>query len=191
MKKQILMIALVLTFGIISISLAQEHDHSKMEMDHDIQKTTSYQVDVKFQEQLNSVYQASLNLSKSLMTEEITEIKKVAYSIKDQIEKVDMILLKGQEHVDWMNYSKTMNSGLDKITSVTSIADQRSAFSEYNTGLYLSIKAFGVGEEVFYQFCPMANSSDGAYWLSNSKEIHNPYLGEKMATCGTVKETLN
>jgi len=32
---------------------------------------------------------------------------------------------------------------------------------------------------------------NGANWLSESKEISNPYLGQSMPTCGTVKEELN
>jgi hypothetical protein len=30
-----------------------------------------------------------------------------------------------------------------------------------------------------------------ATWLSEIKEIKNPYLGKKMDTCGAIKETLN
>jgi hypothetical protein len=36
----------------------------------------------------------------------------------------------------------------------------------------------------------MANNNTGAYWLSDSKEIRNPYLGNEMLTCGKVKETV-
>jgi Cu(I)/Ag(I) efflux system membrane fusion protein len=192
MKKQLLTIALFMTFGISSMSLmAQDHDHSKMDMDHDMPKTASHEVDAKFQEQLNAVFQESLKLNTSFMTEDITEIKTAALNVKGWIEKVDMMLLKGQAHMDWMNYLNAMNNGLDQIASASSIANQRSAFMEYNTGLYQSIKAFGIGQEAFYQFCPMANNNSGAYWLSDSKEIRNPYMGEKMPTCGAVKETLN
>ncbi len=192
MKKQLLTITLTITFGIFSISLmAQDHDHSKMDMDYDMPKTVSHEVDVKFQEQLNAVFQASLRLNTSFMTEDLVEVKDAASNVKGKIKKVDMMLLKGQAHMDWKNYLKAMNGGLDQIASASDIAGQRSAFSEYNTGLYQSIKAFGIGGEAFYQFCPMANNNSGAYWLSDSKEIRNPYMGEKMPACGAVKETLN
>ncbi|NNC61403.1 MAG: DUF3347 domain-containing protein, partial [Eudoraea sp.] len=38
--------------------------------------------------------------------------------------------------------------------------------------------------------CPMANSNKGADWLSSSKEIRNPYYGEAMLTCGSVRGEL-
>jgi len=36
----------------------------------------------------------------------------------------------------------------------------------------------------------MAMNDKGASWLSASKQIKNPYFGEKMMTCGEVKETI-
>lgn len=30
----------------------------------------------------------------------------------------------------------------------------------------------------------------GAYWINGDKSIRNPYFGEKMMTCGEVKETI-
>jgi len=44
--------------------------------------------------------------------------------------------------------------------------------------------------ELYVAHCPMALNDKGASWVSNSKEIRNPYFGESMLTCGSVKETL-
>ncbi len=181
-----------MTFGMFSMSLmAQEHDHSKMNMDHEMPKAESHKVDADFQKQLNAVFQSGLKLNESFMTEDVAKVKDAATEVKGQMERVDMMFLKGQAHMAWMNYSKTMKGGLEQILSASSIDDQRKSFNEFNAGLYQSIKAFGIGEEVYYQFCPMANNNAGAYWLSDSKEIRNPYMGLKMPTCGAVKETLN
>ena len=43
---------------------------------------------------------------------------------------------------------------------------------------------------LYIEYCPMANNNEGAFWLSNEKEIKNPYFGEMMLKCGSVKETL-
>lgn len=43
---------------------------------------------------------------------------------------------------------------------------------------------------VYKQFCPMAFGNTGAYWLSNSKEIQNPYFGDKMLKCGRVADEI-
>jgi hypothetical protein len=36
----------------------------------------------------------------------------------------------------------------------------------------------------------MAFNNEGAYWLSAEKEVNNPYFGDKMLHCGSVKEEL-
>ncbi|WP_299312605.1 DUF3347 domain-containing protein [uncultured Aquimarina sp.] len=44
--------------------------------------------------------------------------------------------------------------------------------------------------EVYKQFCPMAFEGNGGYWLSDSKEVRNPYYGDKMLECGSVNQTI-
>ena len=39
---------------------------------------------------------------------------------------------------------------------------------------------------LYKQFCPMAFGNKGAYWLSDSKDIRNPYFGDKMLKCGRI-----
>jgi hypothetical protein len=36
----------------------------------------------------------------------------------------------------------------------------------------------------------MAFARKGAYWISESETIQNPYMGAKMPTCGEIKEDL-
>lgn len=47
------------------------------------------------------------------------------------------------------------------------------------------------GQKVYYEFCSMALKNQGAYWLSNSREIHNPYFGDKMPACGEVADSVD
>jgi hypothetical protein len=44
--------------------------------------------------------------------------------------------------------------------------------------------------EIYKQYCPMAFEGKGDYWYSNSKDIFNPYYGNKMLKCGRVQETI-
>ena len=37
----------------------------------------------------------------------------------------------------------------------------------------------------------MAFDNKGAYWLSNTQDIYNPYFGEEMRYCGEIKGQLN
>ena len=43
---------------------------------------------------------------------------------------------------------------------------------------------------IYVQHCPMADSNNGADWLSQDKEIRNPYFGESMLSCGENTKTI-
>lgn len=78
-----------------------------------------------------------------------------------------------------------------KMSSEKDIETQRILFSELSENLYIVVKKDGIaGQTVYKQFCPMAMDNEGAFWLSDSKEILNPYFGDKMLTCGKLEETI-
>lgn len=70
------------------------------------------------------------------------------------------------------------------------IAHQREHFEMLSKDVYDLVKTFNAGQTLYKEFCPMYNNNKGAYWLSETKEIKNPYYGKEMATCGEVQETL-
>jgi Cu(I)/Ag(I) efflux system membrane fusion protein len=102
-----------------------------------------------------------------------------------------MKLLTGAAHNDWMNYLSPLESSLKEIEASSDIEAQRKSFSTVSDNLYKSVKSFGLGGvTAFYEYCPMAFNNEGAYWLSDKDQIRNPYFGDKMLTCGQVKEKL-
>jgi len=70
------------------------------------------------------------------------------------------------------------------------IAHQREHFEMLSKDIYDLVKAFGSGQVLYKDFCPMYNNNKGAFWISETKEIKNPYLGKSMPTCGTIKEEM-
>ncbi len=67
---------------------------------------------------------------------------------------------------------------------------QREHFDMLSSDMYDMVKVFGGGQTLYQDFCPMYNNKKGATWLSETKEIKNPYLGKKMPVCGSVKEEI-
>jgi len=70
------------------------------------------------------------------------------------------------------------------------IDHQREHFEMLSKDMYDLVKKFGAGQTVYQDFCPMYNNQKGATWISETKDIKNPYLGKKMPTCGSVKEEI-
>jgi hypothetical protein len=70
------------------------------------------------------------------------------------------------------------------------IEHQREHFVLLSKDVYDLVKAFGGGQVLYKDFDPMANNGKGAFWLSEIKEIKNPYMGKAMLTSGSVKEEI-
>ncbi|NJK93812.1 MAG: DUF3347 domain-containing protein [Bacteroidales bacterium] len=111
--------------------------------------------------------------------------------MRKAISEVNMNLVTGKAHTIWMDLSDKLTQELKRMESAPGIEQQRKAFVVFNNNFYKTIKTFGLQQrKVYYQFCPMANNDKGAYWLSKTEPIENPYYGDEMLTCGENKETL-
>lgn len=163
-------------------------DHGSMESEN---KKEPEEIDPKFKIQLQEVFEQYLTLVDALIESNAEKASSSATNIKTTLDKVDMSLLKGDAHMKWMEHLGIMDKSLKGIKGTKDIKVQRTAFSMLSEAFYQSIKHFDItGLNAFYQFCPMANDSKGAFWLSRSEEILNPYYGEYMISCGETKEEL-
>jgi hypothetical protein len=70
------------------------------------------------------------------------------------------------------------------------IEHQREHFEPLSNDIYDLVKAFDSGQVLYRVFDSMYNNGKGAFWISETKEIKNPYMGKAMLTSGTVKEEI-
>ena len=70
------------------------------------------------------------------------------------------------------------------------IEHQREHFELLSKDIYDLVKVFGGGQVLYKDFDPMYNNGKGAFWLSETKEIKNPYMGKAMLTSGSIKEEI-
>ncbi|HEY5824323.1 MAG TPA: DUF3347 domain-containing protein [Cyclobacteriaceae bacterium] len=153
--------------------------------------STQFQVDAAFQQQLASLFTSYIALKDAFVATDAAKVKTEVASTQKALSNVDMKLVTGAAHNDWMTYLGSMEGSLKEIEAASDIEVQRKAFSSLSDNLYKTIKAYGLGgTTAYYEFCPMAFNDQGAFWLSESDKIRNPYFGDKMMTCGSVKETL-
>lgn len=150
-----------------------------------------FNVDTAFQQQLAAVFSAYVQLKEAFVSSDATQVGAEATKTTTALGAVDIGLLSGAAHNDWMAYLAPMQSSLESIQASSDIEAQRKAFSTLSDNLYKSVKAFGLGgAQAYYVFCPMAFDNEGGYWLSDQQQIRNPYFGSSMLTCGQVEETL-
>ncbi len=70
------------------------------------------------------------------------------------------------------------------------IDHQREHFEMLSQDMYDLVKTFNAGENLYKDYCPMYNKGKGAFWISETKEIKNPYLGKEMPDCGKMQEEI-
>lgn len=74
--------------------------------------------------------------------------------------------------------------------NIGNITHQREHFDLLSKDMYDLVKLIGANQTLYVDHCPMYNNNKGAIWLSEVKDIKNPYLGKAMPTCGTIQEEL-
>jgi Cu(I)/Ag(I) efflux system membrane fusion protein len=156
-----------------------------------IRKSGKMDTSMDFIMQLNTVYDRYIVLKNAFVQSDEKRVKQASQDVLQALNKMDMKLLTGEAMTQWMGLSVNLNNQIKQIASSDDLDSQRKTFSIFNGSFYKAVKIFGLmGKTVYYQFCPMFNNEKGAFWLSEIKDIRNPYYGESMLTCGETKETL-
>lgn len=116
--------------------------------------------------------------------------------LKDALVGADHVLAKNsaaqlQKSLALVADGKKAMTAAAKLVAAAGLEEQRVAFSTLSDEMTLLVKNNTPSSgSVYIQYCPMANANKGGYWLSNKKIIMNPYFGDRMLKCGTVKETI-
>jgi len=172
--------------------MKSETDHTKMENDtkHTDMNQRIITTDA-FKGQLEQVFDAYIKLKDALASDDSNLASTSVKGLLSVIKKVDMKQLSNHEaHNHWMTISKEILGSASSISEISDIEEQRGHFKHLSAHLSKGVKLFGVNQVVYEQFCPMADSNKGAYWLSLDEVITNPYMGSKMLTCGTTESTI-
>lgn len=111
------------------------------------------------------------------MVQSLAKIDQTSFSTEQKKEYAD-IVAEIKEHAEHI----AENAG--------NIEHQREHLDLLSADFYDLVKDFGASKPVYKVFCPMYNDSKGAFWLSSSKDVKNPYYGKGMLTCGEVQEEI-
>lgn len=157
-------------------TVASKMDAGHHQMNMNTNKAGTSAVNI-IDDKLNAVYQQYIDLANALVKSDAPAARIASNAIEagaKDLERGDIVAATAA-----------------KITATTNIESQRAAFATLSNNLIELVKRSGLQTgELYVDFCPMAMNDKGAYWLSSTKTINNPYFGEKMLTCGEVKETI-
>jgi membrane fusion protein, copper/silver efflux system len=162
----------------------------EMTVNKDYSKITRLESPKAFQQQLKQVYDNYINLKDALVEDNSEKATSDAKKLISSFRKINMELLTGEAHKQWMTLEDYILSSANSISKSSEIKTQRDHFKQLSVHLIKAVQLFGVNEKVYVEFCPMADNNNGAYWLSKEEQILNPYFGDAMLKCGEVKQTI-
>lgn len=168
MKNRKTILALALTFIGFGAFAQQDHAH------HGEQKEMNSNMEFEFRDQqLGDAFEHYILLKEALVASKTEEAQKAAGKLEASLGDV--------------NGGEKAKAAVTKLSSSSTLEEQREAFKGLSREMLYLVKAGELSKgEVYLEHCPMAKAS----WLSTSQEIRNPYYGDKMLKCGSVKETI-
>lgn len=143
---------------------------------------------------LENPYQPEKKTKKSLkeIVRAYLDLKDASAEMEQKVAAVEINSLKKEGMEAWKQHSELYTEKLKELRHIKGLEEKRSYFGHISEVIYCTIKSFDLndGLELYATFCPMAFDGKGAYWISEDKEIRNPYYGDKMLKCGKIEEVL-
>lgn len=134
---------------------------------------------------MNSVIQNYLDIKNALVKGDEVAASKASSQLKNEIKNLNKSSFTVAQIKLYDDVEVNLKNEADSI-SKTKIDGQREHFFRMSKDVYSLVIAFGADIPLYNDHCPMYKN--GAMWLSEIKEIKNPYLGSKMMDCGSVEE---
>ena len=166
------------------------HDNSDGHHDEDNADETTDVRDIKMNIQKSSsttlIIDAYIQIKNGLVADNKEDAAKGATAMLTAFSKFDMTKLSGEENKNYMEIAESAKEQAEHILK-SPIDHQREHFETLSTDINDLVTLLGTEKTLYQDYCPMKKVS----WLSETKDIKNPYYGSKMLTCGSVKKQIN
>ena len=131
-----------------------------------------------------------IHVKTALVNSNSAEAKTGARMITNVISGFDRSQLPAAHKSEYDKSATGISRTAQLIAAEPDLEKQRTIFADLSNSVYSLVTAFGAEKPIYHDHCPMALNDKGAMWLSEVKEIRNPYFGEEMMECGTVEEVI-
>lgn len=172
----------ILFFAIFTITFVSCNDKKKSEepevvtVDRNASDAKTHEIaktDAVFKDpNVEAIYNQYIQLENGLVNTDAVATAKAASRLKETIVSID-------------DDPSTLRV-LGAMANTDDIEVQRLQFVALNTAMEDILDGALTSGTIYKQYCPMAFNNTGASWFSSSKEILNPFFGNKMLKCGRV-----
>ena len=171
------------------------HDHTDGSHSHDDATKVEVNTDATSVTQttfyINEIISDYLKLKNALTKDDTKGAANAGKTLYATFNKVNTNTIDPKLKTEYIDIADDAKEHTEHIgDNVGKIDHQREHFAMLSKDVNDLIKIFGAKQKLYQDFCPMYNDGKGAIWISESKEIKNPYYGSKMLTCGSMKKQL-
>jgi len=162
--------------------------------DKDIKEVTvTYNdVDAKLASSIKEVVSHYLHIKNALANDNAREAANGGKAMEKALRSIDKSLFTADQKKIYDEDEDELKEHAEHIgKNADDIKHQRSHFSLMSEVMYDIVRSFGGGQALYHDHCPMYDKDKGgAMWLSETKEIKNPYFGNEMPKCGSFEEMI-
>ena len=140
---------------------------------------------------LTELYSHYTHLTFALSGDDDKEAVNAAKGMLEALTKIDKNGFSAEQKKEFADLESSISENAEHIAdNAGKIDHQREHLDLMSADFYDLLKDFGTPKPVYKVFCPMYNDNKGAFWLSDSREVKNPYYGKEMLSCGEVQEEI-
>ncbi len=191
-------IIIVLAIATVSFTACNSNDHNTAD-GHDHMQKDSATAQMHFDNtkaetstgvSIKEILAGYLQLKNALTTDDSKGAAAAGTALEATFKNYDKTALSAEQKKLFDDIEADAREHAEHIgANAGKLAHQREHFDILSKDMVDLLKAFGSGGQTVYKdFCPMYNDNKGAFWISETKDIKNPYYGKAMSTCGSVKE---
>src|SRR5215213_690489 len=155
-----------------------------------------------FRSALSALMTSYYSLRDAFVSWDTVAVNKAALAVQLKADSLPLNELKADSQIveTAKSFSMSVSGEAKGVMGENNIEQKRRSFYTLSENLYNLVRTVQYnGEIIYHQHCPMAfNDTEEAWWLSNSNEIVNPYLGKShpkykagMLNCGEVADSLD
>jgi len=140
---------------------------------------------------LTELYSHYTHLTFALSGDDDKEAVNAAKGMLEALTKIDKNGFSAEQKKEYADLESSIREHAQHIAeNAGKIDHQREHLDLMSADFYDLLKDVGAPKPVYKVFCPMYNDNKGAFWLSDSREVKNPYYGKEMLSCGEVQEEI-
>ncbi len=174
-------------------STSEESEHNHADHDHGNSATKQDRkitVNASKNTATSDIIDSYLSIKNGLISDDKAATAKAATALLKAFGSFDKSKLDADQLKEYNEIIENATEQAEHIVK-SPIDHQREHFEVLTTDVNDLISLLGTNKTLYEDYCPMANDGKGAIWLSEFKDIKNPYFGSKMLKCGKVQKQIN